>query len=132
MTLAWIGLVVWPTRTLANDPMHLRQGEPAPFDGDLLPVRLSVELGMKIETQKAMCEAESRHQSKLHQIRADADARRAAVKAAADAKRVELLTSELDAAGAWYRSPAFVAAVSVTATLLTATLVGYTWAELAR
>lgn len=107
-------------------------GEPAPFAGDLFPSDLSVRWAIELETCTERAAIELEHEKEKHALaRARAQAH-AVAGARADRQRVELLTRELEAARAWYRSPVFVAAVAATvaaAVLLSSTVLVQATAE---
>ena len=46
--------------------------------------------------------------------------------------RAEILRRELKKASAWYRSPVFVALVTVVATLGGVTVIGYAWGQMSK
>lgn len=95
----------------------MSQGEPAPFDGDLYPIDVSIRYALEIEgcTERAAAEAE--HAAKLHQVELQRLRGVAAADSRADKERIKLLQAQLVTADAWYRSPPFVAAVAATASV---------------
>jgi hypothetical protein len=113
----------------------LEQGEPAPFTGDLFPPDLSVRWALEIEgcAQRAAIELEhAKLVQRVELARRDALAENSAK---ANRQRVELLTAELEAARAWYRSPIFVFTIGATvavAVLLTSTVLVQATGEVTR
>lgn len=101
------------------------EGEPAPFDGDLYPIDVSIRYALEIEGCSERAAADAEHASRLHKVELQRLRGLAAADSRADKQRIALLQSQLDTERAWYRSPTFVAAVSATvavATLLVSTV----------
>lgn len=134
--LVLVGSLAWPRTALGQTDdravTYLDVGQVAPFAGDLFPVRLSIDLGLRLErcaefAALELATVKARHAAELR-------FRREAMAAKLDAERTRraILTRELAEAGAWYRSPVFVSIVAVVATLGGVTVIGYTWGQLSR
>jgi hypothetical protein len=56
---AWICafLILYPTISYADDPIPIRAGEPAPFDGVILKTEDAAALLVTLEQQTARCDA---------------------------------------------------------------------------
>jgi hypothetical protein len=87
-------------------------GEPAPFAGDLFPIRESIAWSLEIQGCYERAALELEHTKAKHDIALEHALGLAAADALADQERIKLLTAELDDARAWYRSPEFVATVA--------------------
>ena len=108
-----------------NEITTLAQGEPAPFPGDLFPIRDSIAWALEIERCAERAAVELEHARAVYQIELSRQRALAAADGKADRMRVDVLTAELAEANAWYRSPAFVAAVAASvavAALLASTI----------
>lgn len=113
----------------------IQQGEPAPFTGDLFPPEMSVRWALEIEgcAQRAAIDLE--HAQLVHRVELNRRDALAENSAKANRERVELLTAELEAARAWYRSPGFVGAAAATvavAVLLASTVLVQATGEVGR
>jgi hypothetical protein len=93
----------------------LAQGDPAPFDGDLYPVDVSIRWALEIEGCAERAALDLDHEKQLHAIEIAKQLALAEANDLANKRRLELLQAELKTVNAWYRSPVFVAAVSATA-----------------
>lgn len=100
-----------------EDPIPLAEGEAAPFDGDLWPPIRSIRMAMRAEVCEEKSAARLAHAVRKFQIELGFDRRMAEAHRDADRERIRILTLALDEANPWHRSPAFVAVVSITATL---------------
>lgn len=121
----------------ATEPQitELQEGEPAPFDGDLFPVDLSIRWAIEIEGCAERAARELDHLNKVHQLELKRLRGLAASDSRADQARVKFLTAELDKARAWYRSPEFVAVTAATvavAVLLASTVLVQATGEVGR
>ena len=113
----------------------MREGEPAPFTGDLYPVEESVRMALEADTcaERAALNLQrlsDRHRVELEKLAAIQDAT-----ARSRELRIELLRNQLASETAWHRSPAFVASVSVVvsvAVLLTSAFLLQATAEAGR
>ena len=56
---AWVCafLILYPTISYADDPVPIKEGEPAPFDGVLLKTEDAATLLANLEQQNARCQA---------------------------------------------------------------------------
>ena len=111
------------------------KGEPAPFTGDLYPVADSVRMALEIDACDQRSKAALDQQRRLAQVEVERVRDLARASADANKRRVQLLTDQLDATRAWYRSTPFVAAVAVASTvavLLTSTVLVQATAEVRR
>jgi hypothetical protein len=104
-------------RKVASGIVLVHKNEPAPFTGDLYPIDESVRFALEIERCGERARVDLDHAKRLHQVELARIQSMAQASAAADRKRVEVLTAQLQAAGAWYRSTPFVAAVAVVSTV---------------
>jgi len=93
----------------------IKQGEPAPFSGDLFPPADSIRWALEIETCTERASVDFEHAERLHEVELERLRGLMNAEARADKQRIALLDAELEAARAWYRSPAFVAVVAATA-----------------
>lgn len=121
-----------PPPSDTNEITTLAKGEPAPFAGDLFPIRDSIAWALEIEGCAEQAAAELDHAKQKYQIELSRQRALAAADGKADRQRVEILAAELAKAQAWYRSPAFVAAVAASvavAALLTSTVLVQATAE---
>lgn len=95
----------------------INKGEPAPFDGDLYPIDVSIRFGLAVEHCLERSAAELDYQRKLTDIEIAKTQAIATASTDTDARRIQLLHAQLDEANAWYRSTPFVAAVTATITV---------------
>lgn len=95
-------------------PTLIHKNEPAPFMGDLWPIGDSIRIALEVEGCDSRQEEALHYQGKLHQVEISRLEKLAQVTTVADAQRISLLQSELEAASVWYRSPVFVATISAT------------------
>jgi hypothetical protein len=110
----------------------LEAGDPAPFAGILLPTETAIRLELRLEFADERKAAELTRQTRTFEIKLQAEKDRNAARLDAANERAKLLLKELDRALAWYRSPAFVAAVTGALSLVVVGVVGYAFGELAR
>ena len=96
----------------------MREGDPAPFDGQLIPTERAVRLALRIKYQDERHQAELARLVRLHEIETKAAVTRGAIQIDAASQRAEIYRRELKEADAWYRSPVFIAVISSAATLL--------------
>lgn len=67
----------------------------------------------------------------LHfEVEIDFERRKAEARLDSERARRVLVEAELEGAYAWYRSPIFVAAVTVAATFGAVTVIGYSWGQI--
>ena len=92
----------------------LAQGDPAPFDGDLYPVDVSIRWALEIEGCAERAALELDHEKQLHAIEIAKQRALAEANDRANKRRLELLQAELETTNAWYRSPVFVATAAAT------------------
>ena len=111
---------------------YVEKGEPAPFAGDLYTIRESLLLDADLESCRTKAAADIKAVSKHAAVDLEFAEVSAIVKLESERARREIVERELEAVGAWYRAPVFVAIVAVAATLGAVTVVGYTWGQLAR
>ena len=108
----------YPTAS-AGEPKitTVKQGEPAPFDGDLYPVEDSIRLALALDDADARCAATLNHLRELQRIELDTAEKVAISSAQANNERLDALEWQLAEANVWYRDPAFVAVVTATVTV---------------
>lgn len=105
--------------TRSNDPppIPLEQGEAAPYAGDLWSVNRSLRLIFRAEQCQQKAELELKHAVRKFEIELKYERDRADARADADTQRIQILAQALDEADPWWRSPAFVAALTSVVTL---------------
>lgn len=96
----------------------LVQGEPAPFDGQLLSPELAISLSQKALDFDIELTIELQRQQKLFDIELDYQKELRTMEQEGARKQIEVLEKELEEAISvpWYRTPVFVATVSCIAT----------------
>ncbi len=118
LLLVCVGLSAWPARAESqNRVTHLKAGEPAPFTGDLFPVETALRLGLKIERCSSEAGINLRHTQALHLNELKRCQDKGSISRESDKERIKILTAALEESTSWYRSPAFVATVSVAITV---------------
>jgi len=95
-----------------EDIIFLEAGAIVPFAGDLYPPIRAARMGAAATFCQERIDAKIEHAAKIHRIEIQRVEDKAAIRADADARRLELSQSELDKAQSWDRSPVFVAAVA--------------------
>jgi hypothetical protein len=113
----------------------VHEGEPAPYTGDLYPIEASIKMALAIDTCRDRTDAKIQHLVQIQEVERRRLKELAVAESRADKQRIDLLQTKLDDAGAWYRSPPFVAAVSATvavAALLASTVLVQSTAEVWR
>lgn len=132
--LVLVGCLAYPTDALGAEPsvVHLGVGDVAPFDGDLFTVERSIRMGLRVEGCEEQTRLNLTRTTRIFEAELRYERQAAAARLDAQLARTEIVKLELDEALAWYRSPVVVATVAVVATLAAATVVGYTWTQLAR
>lgn len=114
-TILLLSLAGWPASASSQPPTPLSAGQPAPFDGVLMPTERAIVLGQKAERcefllkrqavmQKKLSDIDLRFVRKTHEIDLDAAAH-----------REQLLRDVLDAerSRAFWTHPIFVVPVTV-------------------
>lgn len=114
------------------EPVPLRKGEPAPYDGQLLTPQRAATLVVKIEQAAQHHELEVKRLTRLHEQELQLVEERHASRAASAEQRAELYAQALEAASVWYRSEAFWFAMGTLAALVVTGVVGATFSALAR
>lgn len=106
---------------LADTPMitTIKEGEAAPFDGDLYPIEDSIRMALALDDSEARCAAELNHLRELQRIEINTLQQVTDNRADADQERLEVLELQLEDRNAWYREPAFVATVATVVTVAT-------------
>lgn len=115
--------------------MLLREGEAAPYTGDLYPVDVSVRFALEVEGCQERADAALDHARKIAEIELAKTRSLAQASTEASQQRIALLDAQLDDAQAWYRSTPFVATVAVVSTvaiLLTSTVLVQATGEVRR
>lgn len=97
---------------------YLEEGDAAPFAGDLFPPAKSTRLGIRLEgcQQKAALDLSHTTQIFENELQRERDKGAARLKAEHDRKLV--WKAEAERAGAWYRSPEFIAPIAIAGTIL--------------
>ncbi len=112
--------------------MSIREGEYAPFDGDLFPPERSLRLGMRLEYCEEKATAKLTHATAVSDNELQRCRDKAEIRAQSAADRLAALQLRLDDSLAFYRHPAFVSFVAVVVTLAGSMAVGYIWASFAQ
>jgi len=96
----------------------LLQGEPAPFDGQLLSPELAIKLGQRALDFDIELTIQLDRQQKLHDIEMGYLKDVYELEKVAAEKKIDVLEEALEEAGEipWYQTPGFVAVVSCVAT----------------
>lgn len=118
MLIPLLALVGSPASLRAAEPdavVPIQEGEAAPFDGDLFPVRLSIGMGLRVERCDAEKEAEIVRLIRLHENQLGNEREKHDIRAHANLERIRALTRAVEELGAWYRQPWFVATVTTAA-----------------
>lgn len=95
----------------------INKGEPAPFTGDLFPVGDSIRYAMEIADCAERARLKIEHKDRLHSIQLTKVQALADAAVDAERQRADFAVRRLDEALVWYRSPTFVAVVSVATTI---------------
>jgi len=95
----------------------LAKGEPAPFAGQLIDTETAITLGTKAADCGSRTATEVTRAVRLVQVDVDLCQRHREIDHEASLATIDAVELRLDAASAWYRSPVFVASVSVVLTL---------------
>ncbi len=99
------------------DPVYLKTGELAPFNGDLWPPVRSMRLVLRAEYCAEKAATDLRNAARKFTIELDAKDQMAQATRDADAERIRILTEALENARPWYESPYFVIPTTVAATV---------------
>lgn len=96
----------------------LMQGQPAPFDGQLLTPELAIKLGQKALDFDIELSIQMGRQQKLHEIELNYQKELYEIEAKGAEDKIALLERRLEEASTvpWYRTPVFVAVVSCVST----------------
>lgn len=132
LLLALVGFTACPARGEAPCVTALQAGAPAPFTGDLCPAATMIRLGLRIEGAAERHAEALKHQGEIFEVKFQAAEDRAETRVDAANARVAIFRAKVRALSVWYRSPYFVAVVSVAITLVALAVVGYTWSQLSR
>jgi len=112
-------LVLSPSSLFAQElkAIPLREGEPAPFAGQLLNTELAISLGLKAEQCQKRIEIELGRQTDINRLELDYQKQLRKIDAEKRAKEIEVYQKQLDKSEVWYRHPIFVASVTFVLTV---------------
>ena len=92
---------------------HVREGEPAPFDGDLFPPIKALRLGLRVEHCDERTAAELARATRILEVEIQRERDKAQAAIDAERMRRELAEAQLEVYSAWYRSPEFVTIIAI-------------------
>lgn len=93
----------------------LLEGEPAPFTGDLFPIRLALDFGLKLELCQERTAAEVSRLVRIHAIELQALEDKNQIRE--DANRAQIVALQNSIESQFYREPWFVATLSIVVTV---------------
>ena len=124
VTILLLCLVGWPGSARAQaptkEPFNLEYGEPAPFEGYLLPTELAISIGQRAERCDFLREQDAKASDRIRQAEEKYAAQSRAIESERAARREEILRDKLqdERVRSLLMHPAIIVPVTVVLTYL--------------